>query len=68
MSDRRYGVYERLDTGDEWPLSSIPDALVEEAMRAAIRAGNKALGRTDFYFYEVVTRAALSVLFPGEEE
>jgi len=69
MSGHRYGVYERLDTGDEWPLSSIPDDLVEEAAkRLRAKSGIRLFDYETLDEIDDLARAALSVLFPGEEE
>lgn len=78
MSDRRYEVYEASDPTEQWPwgrkfLSSIPDALVEEAAKVICEFRDAGLGskhpdRAFCAFSREMARAALAVLFPGEEE
>lgn len=78
MSDRRYEVYgvRKCDcgcaalpnqhAGSYALLDSAPDALVEEAAKRM--AATDAPWEPPFYGMDVLARAALSVLFPGEEE
>lgn len=83
MSDRRYEVYEvrECDCGystcdrelRQYRLSSIPDDLLEEAEDAIDALGFDTLELRNWgddsvaNATELVARAALSVLFPGEE-
>lgn len=78
MSDRRYEVYETCPgcatvggCGKRTRLDSIPDALVEEAAKRLRESRAAWLRETnDDWLIDsgALARAALSVLFPEEEE
>lgn len=73
MSDRRYEVYEVIRQGlmvARGRIDSIPDALAEEVAKRVYSArwGPSMSGAHPDSRDYAIARAALSVLFPGEEE